>query len=220
MSIQSSCSKIPFAFKHHFSKGLSLIFGQGSDSGKGILHRVDLLWFLLLLAFSVFFSWAIGCPVSCLPAFEAFPLLHQCLSFFECRRINIHRVGVFLLGWSVPASVRHSFIVLLDRPKNSCRFSVVCVKLDCFFKPVFNCLGNYLTIHDFVGEGEVKGFSEQPDEVDIVRCGSCHQPSLSNKLFELRHHLFRCFLPLFQVLQFAQCILDSVHRLECFVHFS
>ena len=160
MLIQSSCSKILFAFEHHLSTGLSFIFGQRPDSGKGILYWVNLLWFLLLLSFPVFFSWAISCLMSCLSTFEAFPLLHQRLSFFECQCINIHRIGVFLLSWSVPASVCRSVIISLDWPKNGCRFSGVCIKLDCLFEPVFNCLGNYLAVHDLVGEGEVEGFSE------------------------------------------------------------
>ena len=158
--IQSSFSKILFALKHHLRKCLPFIFGQCLDSGEGIFHQVDLLWFLLLLSFSIFFSWAIGCPVSCLPAFEAFPLLHQHLSFFECQHVNIYRVGVFLLSWSVPASVCRSFIVFFDWPKNGRCFSVVCIKLDRLFEPVFNCSGNYLAIHDLVGKGEVKGLSE------------------------------------------------------------
>ena len=160
MSIQSSCSKILLSFKHHLGEGLPLILGQCSDSGKGVLHQIDLLLFFLLLFLPIFFSWAIGCPVPCLPAFEAFSLLHQCLSLFECQRIYIHRIRVFLLSWSVPASVHCSFIILLDWPKNGHCFSVVGIELDRLFKPVFNRLGNYLAVHDLVGEGEVEGFSE------------------------------------------------------------
>ena len=118
------------------------------------------LGFFFLLPFSVSFSWAISCPMSCLSAFEALPLLHQRLSFFECQCIYIHRVGVFLLSWFVPALVCCSFVVSLDWPKNGCHFLVVHVKLDCLFKPVFDCSGNYLTMHDLVGKGEVKGFLE------------------------------------------------------------
>ena len=40
MSIQSSFSKILFAFKHHLSKGLPLVLGQRSNSGEGVPHWV------------------------------------------------------------------------------------------------------------------------------------------------------------------------------------
>ena len=160
MLIQSSYSKILFAFKHHLCKGLSFIFGQHSNSGEGILHSVNFLGLFFLLPLPVFFSWAISCLMSCLPTFEAFPLLHQHLSFFKCQCINIHHVWVFLFSWSVPASVCCLVVVSLVLAKNGCCFSVICIKLDCLLKPVINCLKNDLAKHYCVNEGVVQGFSE------------------------------------------------------------
>ena len=151
MLIQSSCSKILFTLKHHLGKGLPLIFGQCSNSGKGILHQISFLG-LFLLPLPVFFSWAISCPMSCLPTFEAFPLLHQCLSLLKCQCINIHRIWVFLFCWSVPAPVCHLVIVLSVLAKNGHCFSVVCIKLDHLLKPVFNRSGDGFAKHDLVGK--------------------------------------------------------------------
>ena len=54
MSIQSSFSKILFAFKHHLSKGLPLVLGQCSNSGEGVPHWVCFQGFFFLLPLSVF----------------------------------------------------------------------------------------------------------------------------------------------------------------------
>ena len=107
MSIQSSCSKILFALKHHLGKGLSFVFGQCSDSGKGILHRVNLLWFLLLLSFPVFFSWAISCPMSCLSTFEAFCFINVCLS------LNVNASTSIVLGSFFSAGLHQLLFVIL-----------------------------------------------------------------------------------------------------------
>ena len=152
MSTQSSCSKILFALKHHLSEGLPLVFGQCSNGGKNILHQVDFLGFLFLLPLSVFFSWAISCPMSCLPAFEAFSLLHQCLSLLKCQGINVHHVWVFLFCWSVPASAHRLVVISLVLAKNGCRFSVICIELNCLLKPVIDCLWNYFAKHNLMGE--------------------------------------------------------------------
>ena len=198
MLIQSSCSKILLALKHHLCKGFSLVLCQCSNSGKGILHWVSFLGLFFLLPLSVFFSWAISCLMSCLPTFEAFSLLHQHLSFFKYQCVNVHCVEVFLLCWSVPAPACCLLVVLLVLAKNGCRFSVVHVKLDRLLEPVVDCPRNYLTKHDLVCKEVVQGFRNSPikwmlSEVDLVVNPACPINCLNSVMICLA-----VFLPCFR----------------------
>ena len=123
-------------------------------------------------------------------------------AFLQMSMHDVHCIGVFLLCWSVPASA-HCLVILSVLAKDGHRFSVVCVKLDRFFEPVFDCSWNHLAKHNFVSKGIIEGFSKQPYQMNVVRGRPCCQPRLSNQLFELCDYLFGHFLSLFQVFQFA-----------------
>ena len=169
MSMQASILKIRFFFIiHQLDKLHFFLLCHGLDLGNKIFH----VRLLLLHHWDSFFVWrTIFGNVSFLPAFETVPLFYKSTSFFHCQHIDILFINMVLLffGFHYPSFILLPGIlgsILFD---NDLGHSIVGVELNCLGNPSFNCLWYNLSKQDLVCELRMKGFSEQPYHVNVVR---------------------------------------------------
>src|SRR5271168_867421 len=109
--------------------------------------------------------------MSLLSALETNSLLHKSTSFFHCQHIDIFFINMVLLffGFLYPSFILLPVILGSILFGNDLGHSIVGIKLNCLCHPAFNRLWYVFSKQDSVCELRMKGFSEQPYHMNMVR---------------------------------------------------